>query len=168
MTRRALIKNGKVVNIIEAGSGFRVEGHEIVDVGNLSVHIGDTYENAIFNRAPELVMNPTALKKRLAENRWRFETSGVKWKEHDIDTSRESQAMLTGIAVLAFRKGIVNVDFKFKSGFVSLGAVEINELTQAVADHVQGVFTKEAAAILEIDAGTITTFKQIDAIFKRV
>lgn len=169
MKKRAVIDSkGKVVNIIDAPANFQIKGHTLQDVGDVEVRIGDAFENNAFKPKPALTLTVGQLKEYLAQIRWQFETQGVEWNGHKIDTTRASQSMLTGIAVLAGRTKKLDISFKTLSGFVNLDIDGIDTLTVTVAAHVQNAFKKEAVLVLAIDAGKVTTLKEIKELFKGV
>jgi len=80
----------------------------------------------------------------IATERYKYETSGVYFSGSMIDTTRESQAILSS-AYISLKNGLITfVDWKDKSGnFVTLGLTEIEAISSAVSSHVQSAFTKE-------------------------
>jgi hypothetical protein len=83
-------------------------------------------------------------KARIANERWLRMVGGVTYQEHEIDTSDASQARLTGI-VLAYQSGVLTgtVEYKTKTGWLTLDADAVSELAQVVVAHIQDCFAWE-------------------------
>jgi hypothetical protein len=80
----------------------------------------------------------------IAAKRYEFETSGFNLGGTAVNTSRESQAILTSAYISLKNNLITSVDWKDSSGtFVTLGLPEIEMLSTAVSTHVQSAFSKE-------------------------
>jgi len=98
-----------------------------------------------------------------AWKRWQVETGGVLVSGAQVDTSRESQAMVSG----AFTYSQVNpskpIKFKAASGWITLDAATVALIAGAVGDHVQACFAIEEEVSTAILDGTITTTAEIDA-----
>jgi predicted secreted protein len=96
------------------------------------------------------------LKRRKAEEiaaaRWRAEIGGVAVNGMTVDTSRESQAMLTGAALAATQDPNYSCQWKTAGGFVTLDADTILAVAQVVRAHVQACFDHEAELLTAIDA----------------
>jgi hypothetical protein len=108
----------------------------------------------------------SALRARLAERRWRAETRGVAITGFDarIDTSRESQAMMSG-ALLAGQYSVVDTfDWKIGPGvWVEITNAQLVVIASAVAAHVQACFSNERAIENEITAAmSIADLNAID------
>ncbi|MBI1261269.1 MAG: DUF4376 domain-containing protein [Rhizobiales bacterium] len=102
------------------------------------------------------------LKEYLAELRWEAETGGIMASGMSIDTSRESQAMLTSAYLLMQRDPERVIRWKTRTGTVNLNAEAITSIADIVANHVQDCFDLEANTVALIDNHTITTFDEID------
>src|SRR5690606_30118505 len=97
--------------------------------GQVAVELGDdvtagpgwTYEDEVFTppalSAAEL---KTALKAYAADKRWQVETGGITVGGAMIDTSRDSQAMITGAYAWSQANPAEIVKFKAASGWVDL------------------------------------------------
>lgn len=108
---------------------------------------------------------PDELKAMAATLRWQKETGGVTVQGATIDTSRESQALINGAFNLAKDDSDTIIRFKAAAGFVTLDASTMIAIGMAVAHHVQACFAQEGDVVDAIEAGSITTFAQIEAEF---
>jgi hypothetical protein len=86
----------------------------------------------------------TDRKARIANERWLRMVGGVTYLDHEIDTSDASQARLTGI-VTAYQTGVLTgtVEYKTRTGWLTLNESQITELAQIVATHIQECFSWE-------------------------
>lgn len=98
-----------------------------------------------------------------ADKRWRVETGGITVAGASIDTSRDSQAMITGAYSYSQAHPEQLIKFKSASGWVDLDAATVASIATAVGVHVQACFAIEATIDAAIEAGTVTTFAEIDA-----
>lgn len=98
-----------------------------------------------------------------ADIRWRQETSGIAINGAVIDTGRESQAMINGAFALAKDDPAAVIQFKAATGFVSLDSATMVGIARAVGAYVQACFAKEAGVAADIEAGSATSFADIDA-----
>lgn len=98
-----------------------------------------------------------------ADKRWRVETGGITVGGALIDTSRESQSMITGAYAYSQPNPAETITYKATSGWVTIDAATMAAIATAVGAHVQACFGAEAAVAAEIEAGTITTTAEIDA-----
>lgn len=108
---------------------------------------------------------PTAddLRAYAASRRFMIETRGIVVGAATIDTSRNSQSMIAGALAYVQASDAASVDFKAASGWTTLSVAEVKTIALAVAGHVQRCFAAERAADEAIDAGTVTTFDEIDS-----
>lgn len=90
--------------------------------------------------------------RKINELGYLVETGGIALGGKTINTSRESQAMITGARGAAARMPHAVFDFKLDSSWVSLSASEVVAIADAVVSHVQACFTarrqKETALML--------------------
>ena len=98
-----------------------------------------------------------------ADKRWQVETGGITVAGATVDTSRESQAMITGAYAYSQANPTEMIKFKAASGWVSLDAATLAVIATAVGAHVQACFAVEESVAAEIVAGTITSTEEIDA-----
>lgn len=116
---------------VESGSSNRVDG--VWSVRNL-----DTAK--------------TALKAQLAALRYEKESAGTTAYSQKIDTSRESQSLIIGIALRAQGAGAKTIKFKTKAGrIINATPPQITGIFNAVHDHVQACRTREADLTEAID-----------------
>lgn len=97
--------------------------------------------------------------------RFARETAGIEVGGERIDTSRESQALITGAHALALAEPDEAIDFKSSTGWVVIDSAAMILVALAVARHVRACFRTERAVAAAIAAGTITTQAEIDAAF---
>jgi hypothetical protein len=76
----------------------------------------------------------------IASARFEAETSGI----DGIKTDRESQALITGAALKAMQDNTYTCKWKGIDGFVELTAPQIIAVADAVRQHVQSCFDREA------------------------
>lgn len=82
--------------------------------------------------------------------RKKLEARGITINDMEIDTSRDSLIMIS--TTLEYLKNNVNsnINFKTKTGFVSLGFDELNNISNEVSSYIQSIFNKEAELIEKI------------------
>jgi hypothetical protein len=106
------------------------------------------------------------LKRRKAEEiaaaRWKAEVGGMTVNGATIDTSRESQAMITGAVMQAQMDPTYTCRWKTAQGFVEFDAETVTAIAQGVRAHVQACFDREAE--LNTAIGAATTPEAIQAI----
>lgn len=100
-----------------------------------------------------------------AQKRWEKETGGIEVNGQIIDTSRESQSMITGAYAYSQANPSETIQFKAASGWVTLDAPTMAAIATAVGAHVQACFALEANIAGQIANGTITTTGEVDAAF---
>jgi hypothetical protein len=104
------------------------------------------------------------LKNRLATNRYRKETGGIKMTlqgiQVTIDTRRGDRDIF--LQKLMMMGDGDTVDWKFPEGWLTLTKTELQLVVATGAAHVQGQFNWEASVSAQIDAAT--TLAELDAI----
>lgn len=90
----------------------------------------------------------------IAAKRFTVETGGITVQGLPIDTSRDSQNLITGAALAADRDPAYSVKWKTAGGFVELSATQLLALADAVRKHVQACFNREADLADAVDDGT--------------
>ena len=115
----------------------------------------DTYAEMyhdVENKPIEVVKEE--LKPIIAANRYRYETMGIvvdiQGKSLSILTTREDR----GLYLQAYQLGKDNINWKFRSDFLTLSNTELGTIVEAVANHVQSAFDWESSKIQEIDIAT--------------
>jgi len=150
---------GVVINTIVAGRGFEIPGMSLVEAAE-GAAIGGTYADGVFTPpAPP----PVDLPAYAAAKRFEVETGGITISGAAIDTSRDSQSMITGAYTYSQAHPEQTILFKAQSGWVTLDAPTMAAIATAVGAHVQACFAAENAVQAAITAGTITTTAEIDA-----
>jgi hypothetical protein len=81
----------------------------------------------------------------IAEERFRREGSGIVVAGVGIDSSRDSQSLIAGMAVSAMLDPEYRCSYKSVAGFVDLTAPQILQIAQALRSHVQACFDREKA-----------------------
>jgi hypothetical protein len=108
----------------------------------------------------------SSLKEYAAQKRWAVETGGVVVNGVRVVTDDAAQRKISELSRrVDGGKIALPFDFKSQSGWVKLNKAAINSIDEAVAKHVQACYAIEKAVSEEIDAGTISTFEQIDIKF---
>jgi hypothetical protein len=109
----------------------------------------------VISDAPdEIVLQDARERKRaeIAAARWEAETSGIDVSGFTVRTDRESQALITGVALKAMQDNTYTCWWKGVGGFVKLTAPQILAIADAVRAHVQGCFDREAELVALIKA----------------
>jgi hypothetical protein len=89
----------------------------------------------------------------IAAERYVMEGKGVTALGLRIDTTRDSQALIAGMAVSALIDPTYQCNFKAGDGFVELEAQQILSISSAVRNHVQACFDREKALLKSVKAG---------------
>lgn len=100
--------------------------------------------------------NIDEIKRDIAAVRYRFEVKGIKVNGMVIDTSRDSQAMITAATLSAMIDSTYVCRWKTPDGFFTLDASALLEVSQAMRKHVQLCFDREDVLVKAVDAGTYT------------
>lgn len=107
---------------------------------------------------PAKVRSYSSLQAEIAAKRWEVETGGITVSGVQIKTDRESQSQLTSVYAM-LKSGLVSdTHWKTADGiFTLVTLVEIEPITQAVAEHVRVCFNEErshndAIAMLQTQA----------------
>jgi hypothetical protein len=92
----------------------------------------------------------------IAEERYRREAFGIVVEALQVETTRDSQALVASIGLSAIIDPDYRCNFKTLNGFVEIDTVQILTIAQAVRAHVQACFDRELALLQAIEAGTYT------------
>jgi hypothetical protein len=115
----------------------------------------DRYDIGSLEMDPDETPLVLAKRKKLAEiaaARWEAEVGGVEVGGMKIDTSRESQSLITGAALAATLNEAYTCQWKAAQGFITLNAEAILAAATAVRQHVQACFDQEAGLTDEVEA----------------
>ena len=93
---------------------------------------------------------------RIAARRFQAETGGVIVEGIQVNTERDSQALLTGAAFAASLDPEYQIKWKAATGFVDLTAQQIIGVASAVRAFVQACFNREADLLGAVADGSIT------------
>jgi hypothetical protein len=139
------VENGVVIQKQpNAEDGF-IEGPD-------EVYCGYLYKSGKF-LAPAVAPDWPAL---IAARRFQAETGGVTVQGIQVNTERDSQALLTGAAFAASLDPDYRVKWKAATGFVDLTAQQIIGVASAVRAFVQASFDREAVLLDAVADGSIT------------
>lgn len=113
--------------------------------------------------APEIEINLT---KYAADKRWYKEVGGIEVNGLTVSTDDRSKTMISGARVAAQNDPTFSTQWKSSDGtFATINAAGVIAISDAMLTHVSDCFAIEAQVLAEIDAGTISSFEQIDAAF---
>jgi len=143
---------------------LRGDGVVVIDPG-----YGDPpSEGAVAAAEAAIEADPAALAAHAAAVRFAVETGGITVSGATVDTSRESQAMITGAHSYVLATPAAVIFYKSAGGFVTLDAATMVAVATAVGQHVQACFAREAEVVVAIAAETVTSRAAIDAAFADV
>ncbi|MER2105194.1 MAG: DUF4376 domain-containing protein [Pseudomonas atacamensis] len=89
----------------------------------------------------------------VAVERYRREATGVSVDGLQIETTRDSQALIASTGLSAVLDPEYRCNFKTVGGFVEIGSAQIIAIAKAVRAHVQACFDRELTLLRAIDAG---------------
>lgn len=125
--------------------------------------IGDTvylYWNA--ESAPAVWVK-MLLKKRAAALRWDKQQSPLALPDGTLIDAAESSKAKIDQALTVLEKGwATTIDFKAQNGWIVVDLAGLTQVAQAMVYREQSLFTAEKFISLEIDAGTVRTFDEVD------
>ncbi|PVZ12636.1 MULTISPECIES: DUF4376 domain-containing protein [unclassified Pseudomonas] len=116
------------------------------------VIIADSTGFPVLSEPPALEVDWPAL---IAQERYLRETSGIEVMGLNIDTQRESQALITAAALAGMQDRNYICNWKTSSGFVELNAEKLTAIFMGVRNHVQACFDREAALLQMAERGAI-------------
>lgn len=152
--RAAIVENGVVINVALASEPFAKEQGWILSD---TAQIGWLHNGKTFSAPGTEQQSKTDLLAAIAAKRFTVETGGITVQGLAIDTSRDSQNLITGAALAADRDPAYSVKWKTAGGFVELSAAQLLALADAVRKHVQACFNREADLAKAVDEGTYQT-----------
>lgn len=152
-------------------AGWELDGYSLIQIADaatipdgkrsngISVQMVDGVPTYVYNLVD---LSIAELKEYTSSRKYSAETEGITISGIGIATDRESQGMISGAYLMTQRNPARVINWKTAAGFVSVDAPMMAAIADAVADHVQACFDTEALVQAAIEAGTITTFEQID------
>lgn len=93
---------------------------------------------------------------QIAARRWQVETGGTTVAGVQVNTERDSQALLTGAAFAATLDPAYHIKWKSATGFVDLTGEQVIGLASQVRAFVQACFNREAELLGFVADGSIT------------
>jgi hypothetical protein len=102
---------------------------------------------------PEVAPDYTKI---VAAERFRRESVGVEVDGMQIETTRDSQALIASTGLSAILDPEYRCNFKTLNGFVEIGAEQILAIAKAVRAHVQACFDRELELLRAIEVGSYT------------
>lgn len=106
----------------------------------------------IASTAPSLPSLPTAAEMVAAE-RYKREATGVNVEGLQIETTRDSQALIASTGLSAVLDPEYRCNFKTVTGFVEIGSAQIIAIAKEVRSHVQACFDREMTLLRAIESG---------------
>lgn len=106
--------------------------------------------NIVKEPFPEAVPDYAQL---VAVERYKREATGVNVDGLQIETTRDSQALIASTGLSAVLDPEYRCNFKTVGGFVEIGAPQIIAIAKAVRAHVQACFDRELTLLRAIEAG---------------
>lgn len=110
-------------------------------------------------------VSPADLRAHLAVIGRATEAAGITVAGMQIQTDRESQALITGAWALVQVEPERVIDFITDTGPVQLDAVSMTAVAVAVAGHVQRAFSARATVLAQISSGAVTTISGVETSF---
>jgi hypothetical protein len=89
-----------------------------------------------------------------AQTRFLHETHGIAIEGLNIETTRDSQALIASTGLSAILDPEYRCNFKTLNGFVEIGAEQILAIAKAVRSHVQACFDRELDLLRALEART--------------
>ncbi|WP_123405822.1 DUF4376 domain-containing protein [Pseudomonas frederiksbergensis] len=103
-----------------------------------------------------IVAAPEERAQKIAAERFIREASGVFVDEMNIETARDSQALIASTGLSAILDPAYRCNFKTLDGFFEIGSKQIIAIAKAVRAHVQACFDRELHLLRALEAGTYT------------
>jgi len=99
----------------------------------------------------------TARSAAIAARRYQAEVGGIVINGMNIPSDRDTQMKMMAARIRAKEDANYSVQWKTPGGFVALSAAQVIAIADALADHVQACFDREAALLadpsLDINTG---------------
>lgn len=96
----------------------------------------------------------------IAARRYEAEVSGITLGGIPVATDDRSKLLINGAALRAIRETGYTLRWKTGEGFIDLSAEQVLAMADAVADHVQACFDREAELQAAVADGSITAEMQ--------
>lgn len=92
----------------------------------------------------------------IAAKRYEAEVSGITLSGIPVATDDRSKLLINGAALRATRETGYTLRWKIGEGFINLSAEQVLAMADAIADHVQACFDREAELQAAVADGSIT------------
>lgn len=92
----------------------------------------------------------------IAARRYQAETAGIELQGMQVATDDRSKLLINGAALRASREPGYTLRWKTGDGFIDLSGAQVLAMADAVADHVQRCFDREAELLTAVADGSIT------------
>lgn len=99
---------------------------------------------------------PASTAEVIAAKRYQHEVAGVVVEGSVIDTSRDGQALVAGVAVAALIDPAYTCHWKTADGFIELNGLKLIAMAAAVRAHVQACFDRERELLVALAEDTYT------------
>lgn len=116
---------------------------------------GSGWEKLANAPGPEPLPEPDWLA-LIAARRYQAEIGGIELSGMPVDTDDRSKLLINGAATRATRDSSYVLKWKTAEGFIDLPAEQVLSMADAVSDHVQACFNREAELQAAVADGTIT------------
>lgn len=105
---------------------------------------------------PPVDTSPERYARDIAARRYQAETAGITVNGMALPTDRDSQALVTGTALVAVIDPGYYCQWKTSTGFIDVNAQQIIALASAMRAHIQVCFDREAELLAHLENGTYT------------
>jgi hypothetical protein len=95
-------------------------------------------------------------RRKIEARRYQAEIGGIELQGLPIATDDRSKTLINGSALKALRNSAYTLRWKTEEGFIDLPADQVLVMADAVADHVQACFDREAELQAAVAEGSIT------------
>ncbi|QXZ14045.1 DUF4376 domain-containing protein [Pseudomonas sp. AO-1] len=155
MKKYALLYMGKAAQLFETDGDIKTMFHPDMHWIECSAEVQEGWQFDGRQFVPEGVPVVTLeeLKAAVASERFRREGVGIFVDGLQIETTRDSQALIASTGLSAVLDPDYRCNFKTVTGFVEIGAAQIIEIAKAVRAHVQACFDRELTLLRAIESG---------------
>lgn len=155
MKKYALLYMGKAVQLFETAGDIKTMFHPDMNWIECPVEVqeGWQYDGQQFVPDDVPVVSLDELKAAVASERFRREGVGIVVDGLQIETTRDSQALIASTGLSAVLDPEYRCNFKTVDGFVEIGSAQIITIAKAVRAHVQACFDRELTLLRAIEAG---------------
>jgi|CXWL01.2.fsa_nt_gi hypothetical protein len=105
---------------------------------------------------PPITIAPETRAVAIAAERFVREAAGVSVDGLTIETTRDSQSLISGMAISAILDPEYKCSYKAVAGFIELTSAQILGVATAVRSHVQACFDREKFLLEAVETGTYT------------